>query len=1074
MKFSELIRDQFDTQSLIRGREYFLQGRVRLLPDEGGVLEARVRGSRMYTVFVDQSSDGVDASCDCPRFDDWGSCKHIWATILAAEREGRLGPSMESRSNHSGAPLLPLFENKPEPPPEPNWKKVLAGLRRQPDPRPMRGEAWSASRQVLYYFSGSTEPRPGSLVARLFYRDRKQNGDWAKPKSLRLTRSILDAVCDPQDREILTALAGSSIGSSYSTPLGEYSGFSETVFYLLPTAALSLLPRMCEAGRAFLQTGFKEEAIPLAWDAAGPWEFALELVKEKRRWLLRGGFRRGEGKMAVTEPVLIAEGMLFTRQLAAQLAPHTAQRWLDYLRKGGQLDAFLGQEEELLAELLADPHLPPLIVPSELSYQRTAGEPKPVFRIQKQDPRYATNTNLLGTVLFDYNGRLLSSEDPLGGIYDKENRAMMVRNPEREAELAAAVAGLGLRQGRMYYDGLSYWLVPATRLPKIVRALAPQGWSIEAEGKLIRRAGDARVEVTTGIDWFELHATVDFDGLQATLPELLRALRRGDAMVRLGDGSYGMLPEEWLKRMGAIPEYGTEAEDHIRFKRNQLGLLDALLAAQPEIGCDRVFTQARQELVRFEGVKRGEQPDTFQGELRGYQLDGLGWMHFLRQFRFGGCLADDMGVGKTPQVLALLETRRLQRAAGESVAPSLVVVPRSLVFNWMQEAARFTPRLRVLDHTGAGRSAELFDETDVILTTYGTLRRDAAEFKDFRFDYVILDEAQAIKNAATESSKAARLLQADYRLALSGTPVENHLGELWSLFEFLNPGMLGGASVLRNAGTATRNLDEHSRRVLARALRPFILRRTKEQVAPELPLKVEQTLVCELEPEQRKLYNELREHYRSSLLHKLTAAGLKRSKIQVLEALLRLRQAACHPGLIDDRRRGESSAKLDLLQLQLDDVMQEGRKAIIFSQFTSFLSILRTRLNADKVPYEYLDGATRDRESCVNRFQNDPQCRLFLISLKAGGLGLNLTAAEYVFLLDPWWNPAAEAQAIDRAHRIGQLRQVFAYRLIARDTVEEKILELQKTKRDLADAIISADNSIIGNLGREELEMLLS
>jgi SNF2 family DNA or RNA helicase len=288
--------------------------------------------------------------------------------------------------------------------------------------------------------------------------------------------------------------------------------------------------------------------------------------------------------------------------------------------------------------------------------------------------------------------------------------------------------------------------------------------------------------------------------------------------------------------------------------------------------------------------------------------------------------------------------------------------------------------------------------------------------------------------------------------------------------------MLGAASVFKMTATSggTASLDPESREVLSRALRPFILRRTKQQVASDLPEKLEQTLFCELEPAQRKQYDELREHYRQALLERIAKDGMNKAKIEILEALLRLRQAACHPGLIDKARASEPSAKLDALLEQIGPVLEENHKVLVFSQFTSLLAIVRQRLDAEQVPYEYLDGQTRDRQSRVERFQTDPNCKLFLISLKAGGLGLNLTAAEYVFLLDPWWNPAVEAQAIDRAHRIGQTRRVFAYRLIARDTVEEKVLALQQTKRELADAIINADNSVISKLGREELELLLS
>ncbi len=302
-----------------------------------------------------------------------------------------------------------------------------------------------------------------------------------------------------------------------------------------------------------------------------------------------------------------------------------------------------------------------------------------------------------------------------------------------------------------------------------------------------------------------------------------------------------------------------------------------------------------------------------------------------------------------------------------------------------------------------------------------------------------------------------RLLKGKYRLALSGTPVENHLGELWSLFQFLNPGMLGEAKALRLAGGLAQNPGEESRVLLAHALRPFILRRTKKQVAKELPEKTEQTILCEFDAAQRKQYEDLRKFYRETLLNRVERQGLNKSKMHVLEALLRLRQAACHPGLLDPKRLKDPSPKLDTLLAQLSELREEGHKALVFSQFTSLLAIVRDRLDEAGTQYEYLDGATTDRGKHVENFQNDPECGLFLISLKAGGLGLNLTAAEYVFLLDPWWNPAVEAQAIDRAHRIGQAKAVFAYRLITKGTVEERVLELQKTKRDLADAILGED-----------------
>ena len=614
----------------------------------------------------------------------------------------------------------------------------------------------------------------------------------------------------------------------------------------------------------------------------------------------------------------------------------------------------------------------------------------------------------------------------------------------------------------------------ATQMSRVVRDLLSDGWHVEAEGQHYRLAsGPVALDVRSGIDWFDLHGHASFDDQRVELPALLTAIERGEGSIALGDGSIGLVPEAWMKAYAPLA-MGARRGEAMRFTRSQAALLDALLAARPVVSWDDAFAKARTQLEASATIEPIDPPPTFAGALRDYQREGVGWMTSLRALGFGGCLADDMGLGKTVMVLALLELRRLEHLkAGGVRRPSLVVAPRSVVFNWQQEAARFTPELRVLDYSHASRS-EQHDrilESDVVLTTYGTLRKDAPRLSEHTFDYIVLDEAQMIKNAGTVTARAARLLNADHRLALSGTPVENRLGDLWSLFEFINPGLLSNATRFTRS-FAGKDVDPEQLMLLGRGLRPFILRRTKEQVASELPPKTEQTIVCELDRPQRKLYDELRDHYRRSLLR--SPAVWERSKLHVLEALLRLRQAACHPGLVDAARAGEASAKLDLLVPRLVEAIEEGHKTLVFSQFTSFLSLLRAQLDAKGIVYEYLDGKTRDRAARVERFQTDPETRLFLISLKAGGLGLNLTAADYVFLLDPWWNPAAEAQAIDRTHRIGQVRNVFAYRLIAKDTVEERVLELQQRKRTLVDAIMTEDNSVVRNLQREDLELLLS
>ncbi len=1103
MKLTSALEHDFDHATRSRGAHYFRTGAVRIERASDTCVSAWVQGSRLYEVEINwDSGEGLSLRCACPYFGSGGPCKHLWATVLAAEAKGHLGAASirgfipvaydfgsqrridepEDRPGYftpARHPRLPAPPPIPPPPKLPAWRHHLNEIATV---APRSQDTWPSTRELLYVVDVPSSANRGGLVVRLLAREPKRSGGWKKSTPPRLVRAMVPLLPDPLDRQIMGLLTGAA---------GDYgwvsSGWHETLavsYRVQHSLAATVMPLIARSGRALLQvTAYADqEMLPLVWDDGEPWRFELRLSGTGKRCAISGSLRRGDEEMDLSIPALVTEGgLVFTQERVSRLDEGAPFPWIAYLRHAGRIEAADTDAQQLLAAVLEHPLAAPVEVPEELRYQEVRSVPRPCLMVRAVKPNPWEAERLVAQLWFDYDGRRVPHAAEARGLYDPAARTLLVR--DRQVELAALEHLQSLGVSAPAYggpEGETAWHMAPKKLPTVVRACLEAGWHIEAEGKTFRRPGAVRVEVSSGVDWFELHGEVNYGETSAKLPALLAAVRRGDTMVRLDDGTYGLLPEEWLSRYGALAGLGTADTDHVRFRRNQAGLLDALLATQPEASYDEAFARIREELGGFQGIRAAEQPAGFVGQLRDYQREGLGWMDFLRRFGFGGCLADDMGVGKTAQVLALLESRRALREASngdaeaEVCGPSLVVVPKSLVFNWQQEAARFTPQLRVLDHTGLTRSVSNFASYDLILTTYGTLRRDALEFKDLEFDYVVLDEAQAIKNAGTDSAKAVRLLRGRQRLALSGTPVENHLGELWSLFEFLNPGMLGSASVFQLTGGAARNPSEETRQLLAHALRPFILRRTKDQVARELPAKSEQTIFCELEAPQRKLYNELRAHYRSSLLGAIDTQGLGKSKIQVLEALLRLRQAACHPGLLDPKRLDDASAKLELLMEHLTDVVEEGHKALVFSQFTSLLAIVRRRLDAAGIVYEYLDGATRDRQQCVERFQNDAACPLFLISLKAGGLGLNLTAAEYVFLLDPWWNPAVEAQAVDRAHRIGQTRQVFAYRLIARDTVEEKVLELQNTKRALAAAIISADNSPLRNLKREDIELLLS
>jgi superfamily II DNA or RNA helicase len=896
-------------------------------------------------------------------------------------------------------------------------------------------------------------------------RERKKNGDWSKLRTQSISHDQAARLPESLDRQILSLLEGPGQTDNYSSSFySPYYGHGPTRYRIGEHLLAAILPLLARTERLRLRSESKE-LHEVSFDAGPAWELvvAVRRTSGRKHWTAVGELRREQEFFPVTKPELLVPGIVFWDGRCAPFNDQGAYSWVGLLRRTGEIKVPLSQGLDLVERLVAMPESPRLDLPEELRFTEESVAPQARLIVRSDQKRWAT-TDLIAELSFVYDGHTVCAESRSRGHFQADRRRLLLRDLPAERTAARQLERLGVRRAR--YGDQQLKLAPK-HLPKVVRELVAAGWQVEAEGKLYKQPSAFRLAVSTGQDWFDLEAAAEFDGHAVPLPRLLEALARGETSLVLDDGTLGMVPEDWLRKYGLLAKFGTVEGDSVRFGRAQVGVLDALLASRPEVTFDQQFAQARDELRKFEGVTAVDPPAEFAGALRGYQREGLGWLQFLRQFGFGGCLADDMGLGKTVQVLALLAERQGR--------PALVVVPRSLEFNWLQEAARFAPQLRVLSHTGTGRdrTGKSFKDYDVVLTTYGTLRNDVAAFSDIRFDTCILDESQAAKNADTETSKAVRLVQADHRLALSGTPVENHLGELWTLFEFLNPGMLGKAGLFA-AGSAARNPDPQTRELLAQALRPFILRRTKEQVANDLPAKTEQTLYCDLQPDQRRLYNELRDHYRQSLLTRIEAVGLARTKIQVLEALLRLRQAACHPGLIDKKRVGEDSAKLDVLLPQLQEIVEEGHKALVFSQFTSLLAIVRQRLDAEGVPYEYLDGRTRDRAARVERFQTDPDCRLFLVSLKAGGVGLNLTAAEYVFLLDPWWNPAVEAQAIDRTHRIGQTKPVFAYRLIARDTVEEKVVALQQTKRELADAILSADGRLITDLKREDLELLLS
>ena len=1072
----------FTSQARTNGLSLAISGLLTLKEGSDRNVKARVAGDRPCEVEIRFVQDTVHATCTCTHFDEGNFCKHLYATLIVARHSDYLS-GLRYASEVWVHPVtgFPIESDAPEE--RPDWKNApLVGegswrdlLRHLKGPKDSKHAATGAhaNKQLVYIMDRHRLPLSDEYLVHLGVRAKRKDG-WGPILRSHINRKEIDQLPDTEDHRLLKLLFG-ALTDALTTAKPRYH---TTQYFSLNDAQVeTLLPELCRTGRFFLCEPAPKhtmEHVPYTWDDSGTWRAHLKLNDTQDPVIVNGWLERGNEYMDLEAPqLMMAPGILFAKGKASRFQFDGDFAWLALLRGSGPLKIPQRELKAFIAEMYALPGPTAVELPPSCQPEEVQADFRPRLRITspKEMQGRGRYEHLYAGLSCQYQDLLIRARDPRERILSADASHVMKRDRQSETEAVQTLLEVGFKHVPAYrsFDGAEFEIRDYRLAPAVVD-LVSRGWHVEAENAVYRAPGRFNFSVNSGIDWFDVKGGVQYGDQVVPFPRLLRALRAGKHYVKLDDGSMGILPEDWLRRQALFLGAGRAEGDALRYRPNQAMLLDALLAAEGNATFDEGYRRLRDKLSTFEKVKPQDEPKGFKGTLRPYQKLGLGWLKFLRSFALGGCLADDMGLGKTVQLLAYLELRKAAKSG-----PSLVVVPRSLVFNWMDEAARFTPRLRIKEHLGNQRAKthEGFADTDVVLTTYGTLRQDAPFLKDVRFDCVILDEAQTIKNDKSATAKAARLLKGDQRIALSGTPIENHLGELWSLMEFLNPGLLGSSTLFKSAIRPGAELQKATCDVLARLLRPFILRRTKAQVAPELPERVEQTIMVDLEAPERKRYEELLVHYRNALLNP-SPKDWPKLKFHVLEALLRLRQAACHPGLIDNALKNDQSAKLNVLIERLREITDEGHKVLVYSQCTTFLKIVRAVLDHERITYEYLDGKTRDRAERVRRFQTDPKCPAFLISLKAGGLGLNLTAADYVILLDPWWNPAVEAQAIDRTHRIGQHRTVFAYRLVARETVEEKVLQLQQTKRALADAIIGDDRSFLRDLTREDLALLLT
>ena len=649
----------------------------------------------------------------------------------------------------------------------------------------------------------------------------------------------------------------------------------------------------------------------------------------------------------------------------------------------------------------------------------------------------------------------------------------LLRNPEREQQLMGELQSraLNVRDGRAVLDKAAAF----RWLHQYADELAALGFTVRQGTTASKDYFIGPVTVQVGIteanDWFDVYGTVRFGEFEVPFIRLRPYILNKRPEFRLPNGQIALIPEEWFTQYLELFAFAEEHDHALTLRKHHLALVSDL---QNGNLAEVTMTRKLEKLRAFEAVADQPMPVGFRGTLRPYQKAGYDWLHFVQDYHFGGCLADDMGLGKSVQTLALLLQRKETGVAAG--AATLLVMPTSLVYNWLGEAQKFTPSLRVLVYTGTYREKDVaqFRDYDLVLTSYGIVRLDVELLKTYRFDYVILDESQAIKNPGSTTSQAVRELHSRHRLILTGTPVENSTMDLWSQMSFINPGLLGTQNFFRKEflKPIEKHQDEGKTRRLHALIKPFILRRHKAQVATELPAKIENLSYCPMTEEQQQCYEETKSYYRNKILQNIEEHGAASTQFMLLQGLTKLRQIANHPRMAHDDYAHESGKLREVLRM-IRNVVAEGHKVLVFSQFVKHLDLVRRALNEKHLAYAYLDGNTRDRHREVERFQQNEELRIFLISLKAGGVGLNLTAADYVFILDPWWNPAVEAQAVDRAHRIGQQRTVFTYKFITKNTVEEKILALQRRKIQLVTDLIATDEAIIKTLTKEDIEELL-
>lgn len=1068
MSHAEALRNNFDTFTLKKAAKFLESHSLIINYVTDSYIEANFISdgahSSLQTVFLEsdesQVIEEVGGACSCRAFKKIQGCEHIMALAYLSEKSSFL----------SGKKIVRFLEFRPS-------KRAMSEQREtdflwQGQVQELRESLFKKEKQVGQTLKESIwfalDPlRSGDSPSLYFFkRERLKSGDWGKAKKISLNHYKIELYCSEFEQRAFNLLFG-----GISLEKQKLESFSSVVVHRdIAPQVFSLLSVDQKLTLLNDDNVFDDSFLPLLWSPSKSVrekiEIEIEGEGEHRVCILRQSFFLDDGDKrekiadsAIT-PFFMGGVCLIDQELIP-LENSGAIKFSKSFFKIKNIRVPWNERRyfvELLKEAASFFSSSVLEVPEELELPVKVIRPEPMVEINliKRDENFC----FYGKLYFRYQGEihLLAEKRPLS--LDSSSSSLLVKDFLYEQSILQKVVKIdGVKE---LADG--NFTISPDQFYFVIKALERLGVESRAFGKEVRAAQVVEVDVVRKVNWFEVRSYVKVGNTQLSAPDILQRFQQDKNFFTLDAKTLGVVPDQWPERMKLLTDLGTTSKGVTRLHHAHATSFKDLFK-ESVFTCDDSFEKLLKTYDKVKNFKIIKPAKQFQGSLRPYQSIGLSWMKHIEQMGVGGCLADEMGLGKTIQALSYIQKRKQTKEGA-----FLVVVPKSLIGNWMEEAKKFTPNLVVRHYNGSEKErTELLDKIgslDILIITYGLLRSDIDRIQKFYFDGVILDEAQNIKNAKSQTAKAAYQLKSDVRLAMTGTPIENHIGELLSIFNFLAPGFF------KKAMLYSRVLSQEATENVMKSLRPFILRRTKSEVLKDLPEKTESLIYCDFSKEQYQEYVQMTRFFAGELSKKLTSLNSNKSKFHALEGLLRLRQYACDPRLID-RHSLSVSPKIETLLSHLREIKENGQKALIFSQFTSFLQLLSAHLKSSKITYCYLDGQTQNRQEEIDRFNNE-DATAFLISLKAGGVGLNLTAASYCFILDPWWNPAVENQAIDRIHRIGQKQKVFVYRLITRDSIEQKVMELQSHKKDLEKDLLSSEKSFLSRLSHTEILSLFN